>query len=499
MKTRRQDQIAKSIRVLVQMGEKYSNECIEYNETEKNILNDFFIVLKIFNKQAHPTLNMVYREEMKKEIDKFLSKYVGTDQHYKFPFLWFACTFFESLKGMLISEKKFFPILLDISRSFTKALKDCISLEDKGSWEELQYDSNSKIFSFLHQLLGNEKILLSGLQDVLDKGLVALNPKRISEKLKYEIERGNHSYKELFNTFFDLARPEWAIRFNLATFNLEEYFYRFKLINGEKFTEILKFTENSILRMSVIHQVAKIREEEYIGRYIIPKNRVTDFNYYLQEKEKENLLKILSVNKILNSNETVSYQYYQIGKGWKFDKVTEFVEKKYFSIGEWETNWSIPKENHIEYIQSFCDWSGNSTYSDLRRIVGELNSRQEQKILFRDQTNRMKNLYKEGVIKLILIPFGLISSYSLKEYVLSIPPKLNERKISKLLSLLPYSYIYYLDDNSTRINTYLDKNLLNLCQKKLGIYCEEITLIKQMNSPYKEMYNPETRCWKINL
>ena len=121
------------------MSEKYSNECKNFDETEKVILKDFISSLKVFNKQSHPTMNMIYRKELKKEIENFLSKYhIGNDLYFEYPFLWFACTFFESLKGMLMSEKQFIPILLDILREETKLLKDCTSLE-KNSWEALQY------------------------------------------------------------------------------------------------------------------------------------------------------------------------------------------------------------------------------------------------------------------------------------------------------------------------------------------------------------------------
>ncbi len=70
MPQRRLNQIAKSIRVLIQMSEKYSNECASYDTTEKILLNEFIDVLKVFNKQSHPTENKIYRGELKKQINQ---------------------------------------------------------------------------------------------------------------------------------------------------------------------------------------------------------------------------------------------------------------------------------------------------------------------------------------------------------------------------------------------------------------------------------------------
>lgn len=481
------------------MSEKYTNECTEYNETEKTILHDFLEVLKVFYKQSHPTENMIYRAELKKQINQFLSKYlIGNELYFKYPFLWFVCTFFESLKGMLISEKQFIPILLDILREETKLLKECTTLV-KIPWEALQYRSNAQIFAFLNNLYENESRILKALHEMLDDGLVALNPRRIISKLKQKIERGNHSYKDLFETFFDLIKPLWVLRFNYSSFDLEEYYCRFKLLKAEELTEILEFSKDSTLNMSLVHQLANSKKE-YMGRFIIPKGKYNDFKAYIKEKEENSLINVLSIEKIVNSNETVSYHYYKEGKGWIYNDITELTEDKYLSTGKWNTKWHYSQKKEVkEYIQTFCYGGGENSFSDLQNEIGDLNTKQEKTRLFQEHTTRMMEMYEAGVIKLNLIPRNLVFAFSLDDYVISLPAQQNNEKVSKLLSMLPYAYIYYLEDNSIRIITNLNEELVNLCRSKLGVHCEGIIKVKQQNMPILEVFNERSMNWELNL
>lgn len=501
MPKRRLNQIAKSIRVLIDISEKFAIESKKYTNKEKNLVQEFIDVLKIFNKQNHPTENKVYRKELKGQMVQYRSMYViGNIQYISTPFLWFTCTFFETLSGMLISEKQFFPILLDILREFTKLIKKGIPLEEKDHWEALQYRSNTKIFPFIDQVYGKELKILQGFHELLDDGLVALNPRRIIEIIRKELEKGNIPYRELYSTFFDLIGPKWAITFNKSSFDLEEYYCKFKLIKAEDLDEIFDFSTKSTLNMSQVYQIADYKEKEYIGKFIVPKNKFSAFQAYLMDKEDKGQLKILSIKKITNSEETVSYHYYDRGKGWIYDNSIELVGNKHLSTGIWDTDCQYSKQkNYIDYIKSINVWVGENYFTHLSSVIGDLNTRQEKTRLFRDHTERMNKMYEDGVLRLNLTPKKLIDSFALNDYLITLAPNQWEKESSKLLSLLPSASVYYLEDKTIRIFTIMNKQLLNLCNKKLGVYCKRIVYTKYQAKPNLSAFNEEKMKWELNM
>lgn len=500
MSQRRLDQIASSIRVLIHMSEKYSNECTSYNEIEKSIVKDFIQTLKVFELQKDPIKNSIYREELRKEIQKFLSKYSGKTPHLKYPFLWFTCTFFERLRGMLISERTFFPILLEIMRKVTLHLKSCISLKDKDIWEKMQYLSNTKVFNFLHTLYGNELDILKSLYSLLENGLSGLNPRRINDVFRNHFTRGNISYKQLISTLIDLVYPKWSIEFNTTSFDLEWYFIKVKLLKSEKLGDIFGLSDNSIMNSSYIYQLGDTKEITILGRLVIPKNKFNELIEHLSAKEDKKLIKIYSIKKIENYSESVSYNHYIEDRGWTFDDNKELGTKPSYSTNLWNTDWHyLQEENPLDYIKTFFKFIGNPNYQYLVRELTEVSLKKEKNILFYDHTLRMYKMYEQGVIKLNLVPFGLLNSYSLDSYLLTLPPSHKNQNLSKLLSLVPYSYVYYLEDNSIRLTTYLDKSLLNYLKKNFAYEIEKVVFAFKPKTPELNSFNPETMTWNFEI
>lgn len=498
---RRIDQLAKSVRVIIGLCDKCVNACNNYSELEREILTDFIDTFKAFNDQPDPIKNTIYRKRLYEDIERFLERYpMGGDVYLNYSFLWFACTFFEKFRSMLISEKTFFPIVIETMRAVTKHLRQCEKLDNIIIWESLQIFSNKKIFRFLHELYQNELELLINLHNLLDLGLIGLNPKRIKLILKEGIIKGKRTFNELIYTYLDLIGPLWSIDFDNSAFNLENYFVRIQSSNLVKLKESVNFQKNSVLNFSIFYNLIDTDINEFIGIYIIPKDGFYDFYDYLTKKKDQGLIDDFSVKRIVNTKTLVSYKYYKQGEGWIYTDSNESDNNPSFSSEKWNTKWNYKRTKEpIKYIESFCYSKGDNLFRNLEKFIGNVGFRFENKSLFKEHSDRMKEMFNEGAVKLNLIPYGLILSFSLSRYLITIPKDFKEIELYNLTTILPLSYIYFLKDKSIRIITNLNQQLLSLLKENFDIKIENIVINTQSKNPQLDNFDINSISWRLNI
>jgi hypothetical protein len=452
----------------------------QYSSADQVLLNSFLKVLQCFEEADNKRADLIDRFTI------YCQQLYRTEKYLHTTFLWFSNDYIQKA-GLLLSVAnfqgiKFYEYLAKHLRSrgdspgVFELIRRNVPLTDL-AWEQLQHSCQQLSVPLTEEQIQN----ISITYDIIQKqGIYALNSQKFKQSFLRQEARRDPSIREL-NRFFNIIEGRWSLRFHSPAFGLERLFCRIKLEKASQLNEIFDLHQeaNTTLNISEMYQVRN-NAKHYLGILFVPSNDIDKLVSYLTLSEKNNLGKLLKLEKIIESYRNVSLKYYRRDKGWIHRKPTLLINQKeihdddkeqsyaerptlHYISPPFNKTWSFHQHRlSSRILQTYCDTPHSYSFSSLPLSSQGIQAHTK---LSQSEIGLLKFLHSKNVLNVNFVPWRLVYEFSLNQYWIIIPKK----PISKLKSILEYIPFceVYLTENSVCIWAHLTEELIVWIEREL--------------------------------
>ena len=450
----------------------------KYPPSDQKILNEFLSIL-----QNYVVDTQEARSQLFMRFEEFLTKYYESEKFLSQPFLWFIDSYFSNAAKLLsiasFHADDFYEYLVKQLRGYSDT-EGVFQLLRKGTpltdlkWEELQYACNK-----LSVPLKSEE--LHTLETIhrmsLEAGINALDQRYIKTTI-FNTVKSPTLHKKLENLFLRLD-SRWFLRFYAPAFDLELLFFQFQLNESTSLREIIDFHDptNTTLCNSSIYW-NRDTPNMYCGILVVPTKFVDVLFRYLQKCASQAQVELDELARIKTTSISVSLLLYQATKGWRTPTSTDWhrlipmlrtksprkirtnLTSLYLSLPFSEEK--IGNYDKSRVIQLFCKIPREFSF---RELVTGSNKDQIKIKLSKTEIKLLGEMYQRKIVQTGFLSRGLIYEYSLDNYWIK-APKMPLDQLSRLLALIPFSRLYFTE-NDVFIWAYLTRKFAQWLKKDL--------------------------------
>jgi hypothetical protein len=369
-------------------------------------------------------------------------------------------------------------------------------------WEKLQY-ACAKPTPLPKKKLQSinavyESIKKEGIESLTPSILRAIIAERTDKETSREI-----------NQLFTLLGASWNIWLYPLVFGIEAVIVKFQIEVGRSLEEILDIhnPENSILGLSEIY---KIRNQLniFIGVFYTPDHLGDHLIQYLQQCERKGLLEIRNTSKIDDMRFSSSLKRYQPGEGWnqftktELNKLIQILRSdrsqeippdfdSVFITYPFNKSWNFRKHtNATRAADLYCRIPRRFTYENLPFSLNP-----QKNLLSKRDRAHLKELHNNRVAQVIFQVDRLVHAFSLDFYWI-ILPKIPLTKLAWLLRELPYTYLFYTDEE-IHLWSVLPSDLVKKMQDELNYTIMPVIPTTRGCGCNIENFDQETLTWAI--
>ncbi|MFW9906900.1 MAG: hypothetical protein ACFFFH_21525, partial [Candidatus Thorarchaeota archaeon] len=436
----------------------------KYPPLDQLLLKDFLSVLQYFEEADNQ------RSRLSQRFEEYNTRLLGTDQYLHTPFLWFTESYFSNANLLLNVSKyhadTFYEYLVKHLRNNSNILgvynlvRDFIPLSDI-KWEHLQYSCEKLLVPLTYDQV---QIINAVYSFITEEGVYSLDPRKLRAAIVNQVELPKNAKPSIeLNRFFALIDGKWFIHFFSPSFGLTRVVFKFQLEETVLLKDIIDFRNpaNTVLSASDVYSI-KNSHNTYIGILLVPTEDINLLEHLMQKYERQGHIILKELSKITTTQKCVSLNYYQENIGWiepnltKLRQLTQVLKSKspkkgqeeegyLFITPEFNLDWHynqhlLPKE----LIKLYCKIPQDYSYSNLP--LGLFDT-QNSKNLSRSELGLLKQLYYNfQVVQLGFVPWRLVYDFSLNIYCM-ILPKIPLTQLKQFLNMIPFSEIYYGENN----------------------------------------------------
>jgi hypothetical protein len=437
---------------------------VKYSPEDQETITEFLTILQHFEVNTSKK-----RETLLRLMDTYIDRnYLNHENYYHLPFLWFAIDYF-SVARRILSVTGFYPddfyqYLVQHFRGNSQVqgifnlIRTTTPLTDL-KWEKLQYFCNK----FTKALTDDELLALEAeFSHISTVGTRALNQQRLKTTIGNRVK--NRGFIRRLARFFILLDAQWYIRFYPPAFGLERLYFHFQLNESVSLPEILDFQNptNITLGASYVYRIDEFHN--YLGIIWVPTQALKPMQDYLKQKEKQGLLILNGLDRVIDTQVSWSLLLYEPGKRWRSLNTSEYRRLKHqlkpstiikkkseppqFFLGKpFNTNWHFKRDNgdwkQDQYINICCKISSPIRFNNLP-LVGH--SQKNNNLFSKTELQLLTKLHRIQVLQVSFDPLRLSRDFSLDQYWIQVPITIPFEKLQFLLSYLPTSNIFSTED-----------------------------------------------------
>ncbi|MFX0181489.1 MAG: hypothetical protein ACFE95_00305 [Candidatus Hodarchaeota archaeon] len=486
----------------------------KYSPEDQETITEFLSILQDFEVNTSEK-----RESFMGLMDTYIDKYyLNYEEYYRLPFLWFAIDYFNVARRILsvtgFYPDDFYQYLVQHFRgnSETQGIFDLIRtttpLTDL-KWEKLQYLCNK----FTIALTDDELLALEVVFSYIStSGPRALNQQRLKTIIGSRVK--NRRFIRRLNRFFTLLDAQWLIRFYPPAFGLERLYFHFQLNESVSLAEILDFQNptNVTLGASYVYRIDEFHN--YLGIIWVPTQALKPMQDYLKHKEKQGLLILNGLDRIIDTQVSWSLLLYEPGKGWRSLNTSEYQRLKHrlkpstiikkkseprqFFLGKpFNKNWYFKRENGDwkpdQYINICCKISSPIRFNNLSSVG---HSQKNNDLFSKTELQLLTELYRIQVLQVYFDPLRLSRDFSLDQYWIQVPITIPFEKLRFLLSYLPTTNIFFTE-NFFYIWTILTSEIFKFLAYDIGWNVYRITALYWEKPFDTRWFDFQSKEWKI--